>query len=188
VNPTYHNLGDHAESIQIDFDPSRIGYAKLLDIFWASHDPGTRPWSPQYRAAIFFQGEEQRREAIRTRDREAQKFHGKVYTEIVPAGPFHVAEGYHQKYALRGDSKLATEIAALYPKEEDLVRSTAAARINGYLAGYGDLRQLKDELTSFGLSEKGSRHLWEIVRKNDARRGNGDSPGIACPVPGPSGS
>lgn len=187
-NPTYHSLGDHAESIQIDFDPSRIGYAQLLDVFWASHNPGVRPWSQQYRAAVFFHGEEQRREAVRTRDREALKIRGKVHTAIAPAGPFYVAEGVHQKYALRGDEELAMEVGVIYPKEEDFVRSTAAARINGYVAGYGDLRQLKEELTSLGLSEKGSRRLWDLVRKQEARRGNGEAMGIACPVPAPFGS
>jgi hypothetical protein len=183
MRPTYHSLGDHTEAIQVDFDPSRIPYARLLDVFWASHDPGRRPRIRQYRAAVFYRDEAQHREAVRTRDREARKRDTKVHTEIVPAGAFHAAEGYHQKYALRGNEELEREILAIYPREEDFIRSTAAARINGYVAGYGDLRQLQEELNDLGLSAEGGRRLWEVVRKREAGRGNGEAAGIACPIP-----
>ncbi|HEX9190570.1 MAG TPA: hypothetical protein VF847_00630 [Candidatus Deferrimicrobiaceae bacterium] len=60
--------------------------------------------------------------------------------------------------------------------------STAAARINGYVAGYGNLRQLREEWGGLGLSEAGVRRLWEIVRRNEGRQGNRDAQGMACPV------
>lgn len=116
TNPTYHNLGDHAESVQIEYDPARITYSQLLDVFWADHDPGTRPWKRQYMSAIFYHGEEQRRLAERSRDRESERIHRRIYTEILLAGEFTPAEGYHQKFSLRGDSELAGELRAIYPR------------------------------------------------------------------------
>ncbi len=53
-NPTYYNLGDHTETIQIDYDPTYVSYRELLDIFWESHDPAARPWSRQYMAVVFY--------------------------------------------------------------------------------------------------------------------------------------
>jgi len=70
-HPTYHTLGDHTETIEIDFDPGVISYEKLLDIFWRSHHPGQPAWSRQYRAVIFYHGERQKALALKTRDQVA---------------------------------------------------------------------------------------------------------------------
>jgi hypothetical protein len=70
----------------------------------------------------------------------------------------------------------------VYPAEEDFAGSTAAARINGYVAGYGDLRQLREELATLGLSDGGRKRLWDIVKGFEARRGNKEAQGMACPA------
>jgi peptide-methionine (S)-S-oxide reductase len=181
-NPTYHNLGDHAESVQIEYDPSRITYSQLLDVFWASHDPGSRPWRRQYMSAIFYHDEEQRRLAERSRDRESERIRRRVYTEIHPAAVFTPAEGYHQKYSLQGDSELAKELRAIYPVDTDFIASTAAARLNGYVAGYGSLRQLEEELGTLGLSDAAKRGLRETVRRYESRRENAMPAGSGCPL------
>lgn len=168
--------------MQIEYDPARITYSQLLDAFWASHDPGSRPWKRQYMSAIFTHGEEQRRLAERSLDRESERIRRRVYTEILPAAAFTPAEGYHQKFSLRGDSALAQELRSVYPGDNDFVASTAAARINGYVAGYGTLRQLEAELESLGLSEAGSRRLRETVSRYEARRGNAMPPEGGCPI------
>jgi len=59
--PSYGKMGDHAETVQVDFDPGRITYAQLLKIFWASHRPTSRNWSRQYMNAIFYHDDEQHR-------------------------------------------------------------------------------------------------------------------------------
>lgn len=164
------------------YDPIRISYARLLEIFWESHDAGSRPWSRQYKAAVFYLGEKQRVEATRSRDREAARIRRQVHTEILPGGPFYSAEAYHQKYALRGNAVLEQEVAAMYPGEEEFADSTAAARINGYVAGYGDLLQLRSELAGLGLTEAGGERLREIVRGYEARRGNREAKETACPT------
>ncbi|KPK90946.1 MAG: hypothetical protein AMJ94_08120 [Deltaproteobacteria bacterium SM23_61] len=162
-NPTYHDLGDHSESIQIDFDPTQISYQDLLEVFWKAHDPTSRSWSRQYRAALFFHNEEQKRLAFESRDREAARINGKIRTEILPANEFYLAEDYHQKYYLRQDFVLGHEFRKIFPSERDFVNSTAAARVNGYISGYGTRAALKGELDQLGLSEAGRRRLLERV-------------------------
>jgi methionine-S-sulfoxide reductase len=158
-NPTYHDLGDHSETLQVDFDPARVSYERLLEVFWKSHDPTSRSWSRQYRAALFFHNEEQKRSAGESRDREAARIKQKIRTEILPAAEFHLAEGYHQKYYLRLNSFLSAEFRQMFPSEKEFVNSTAAARVNGYIGGYGTMTALKEELDQLGLSEEGRKKL-----------------------------
>ncbi len=164
-NPTYHNLGDHCETIQIDFDPRRISYEDLLGVFWKSHAPGTPSWSRQYRAAVFFHNEEQKRLALKTRDQVAANLKGQVFTEVLPATRFYPAEDYHQKYFLRRMPELFKEYRAIYPNPEDFVSSTAVARVNGYVAGYGTPAGLRQDLPRLGLSEAGRQSLLKLVRQ-----------------------
>jgi peptide-methionine (S)-S-oxide reductase len=162
-NPTYYSLGGHAETIQIDYDPARISYAALLDLFWASHSPTVRPFSTQYASIIFYRDEEQKRLAEESRDREAARRGAAIYTEIQPLTRFYLAEDYHQKYRLRQDGVLLAEFQSIYPNPADLVASTAAARVNGYLGGNGTLAQLQAEIGSLGLSPAGKERLLERV-------------------------
>jgi len=158
-NPTYHHLGDHSESIQIDFDLTQISYQHLLEVFWKAHDPTSRSWSRQYRAALFFHNEEQKGLTLESRDREADRINGKIRTDILPASEFYPAEDYHQKYYLRQDFVLGNEFRIMFPFEKDLVNSTAAARVNGYIGGYGTSAELREDLGRLGLSEAGRKRL-----------------------------
>jgi methionine-S-sulfoxide reductase len=170
-NPTYHDLGDHTETVQIDYDPHLVSYSELLDIFWRSHDASHRSWSQQYKSAVFYHNEEQKMIALETRDREASRKSRAIFTEIVPFTGFTLAEDYHQKYGLRHETGLMREFRAMYPDEERFVASTAAARVNGYLDGYGTLAALKAEVNRLGLSTQGSKTLLDIVASGTSSRG-----------------
>ena len=167
LNPTYHNLGDHTETLQIDYDPVKITYEELLPVFWENHDPTYPAWSRQYRPVIFYHTEEQRRLAIVSKEREAARRNGKIVTEIIRAGQFYLAEDYHQKYRLRHDRDLLKEFNAMYSSHVDFVNSTSAARANGFLDGYGSLEDLKSELDSLGLSPSANKKLLEIAKKRE---------------------
>lgn len=162
-NPTYRDLGDHTETVQIDYDPTQISYGELLAVFWESHHPGQPSWSRQYRAAVFYHHDAQERLARETRAQVAAGMKGKVFTEILPAPEFYLAEGYHQKYYLRQLPELFHEFSSIYPGLGDLVASTAAARVNGYVAGYGTVRALQGELADLGLSPEGRQRLFGLV-------------------------
>ena len=109
ANPTYHEVSGggtgHAESVAITFDPTRISYEKLLDVFWHQIDPTTvnREFvdvGDQYRTAIFYHGERQKRlaEASKEKLEKSGVFHARIVTEIAPASTFYPAEEYHQDY------------------------------------------------------------------------------------------
>ena len=107
-NATYRNHGNHAEAIEIIFDPAQISYRKLLEFFFQIHDPTTRnrqgnDVGASYRSAIFFTNDEQKRVALDTiADVNASGlWPGKVVTEVAPAGPFWEAEPEHQDYLER---------------------------------------------------------------------------------------
>lgn len=108
-NPTYQQVSSgttgHAESVQVLYDPRRIDYATLLEVFWHNIDPLTPnaqfcDHGSQYRSAIFYHDEEQRRLAEESKRRlEASgRFDRPIVTEIVPASTFYPAEEYHQHY------------------------------------------------------------------------------------------
>ena len=173
--PTYRNLGDHTESFQVDFDPTKITYEELVRIFWESHDPTDKPWSTQYKAVLFVADDAQAKVADASRRVIASKSKGAVATEIVRLTTFWPAEDYHQKYALRGDLGLFAEYHAIYPSETDLRESPAAARVNGYLGGNGTLKQLDAEIDALGLSASAAKRLRTIVRDHAGEGGS-------CPV------
>ena len=107
-NATYRNHGNHAEAIEITFDPAEISYRKLLEFFFQIHDPTTlnrqgNDRGASYRSAIFYTNDEQKRIAEDTiADVDASGlWPGKVVTEIAPAGPFWQAEPEHQDYLER---------------------------------------------------------------------------------------
>ena len=157
------SLGDHSETIQIEYDPEQVSYRELLAVFWNSHNPIYESYSRQYRSVIFNHNDQQKRLASETKAAEQLKRGSDVFTEITPIDEFYLAEGYHQKYYLRKIPEIKNELVAIYPEIEDLVASTAAARINGYLGGYGSLDVLKEEVDTYGLSSQARAHLLEIV-------------------------
>lgn len=164
-NPTYHDLGDHAETVQVDFDPAVVTFAELLDVFWASHD-ATRPsWSRQYMSAVFYHDPEQERVAKQLKGKWEEQAERRLQTEILPATEFYLAEDYHQKYSLQNDRTLEREFRRMYPTFTDFVDSTAAARVNGYLYGCRSLADLRAELGSFGLSSEGGARLLDRVSR-----------------------
>ncbi len=108
-NPTYEEVSaggtGHAEAVRVVFDPAKISYRQLLEVFWRNIDPTTKDRQfcdvgSQYRTAIFYHDEGQRRQAEESK-REIERtkpFREPVVTEIVPAGEFTPAEEYHQDY------------------------------------------------------------------------------------------
>jgi peptide-methionine (S)-S-oxide reductase len=150
-HPTYHDIGDHTESVEIDYDPRKLSYAKLVEFYASGPSIGGAAWARQYRNAIFYHGETQHRLAVAATA-------GKQ-VDVEPYAQFTLAEDYHQKYSLQ-NSRLAGEFAGV-----DLVNSTAAARVNGYLDGYGDKEAFSANLDRLGLTSDGQQLLTKLAGK-----------------------
>lgn len=161
--PTYQTIGDHAEAIQIEYDPRRLTYAGLLEQFWKGHNPFVAAGSGQYRSMILYHNEEQRQMALESKRRVEAVAGRPALTEILPFHRFHRAEPYHQKYYVRLVLPLDVEFRRMYPDPKGFADSTALARVNGHLGGYGTLEALRREIRLYGLSEAGQRLLLSIA-------------------------
>ena len=109
ANPTYEDvctdLTGHAEVVQVTYDPDKVAYDQLLEVFWNSHDPTQLDrqgpdMGSQYRSVIFYHDDEQRAEAEESKAHfeSLGRFRRPIVTQIVPAMPFYRAEEYHQQY------------------------------------------------------------------------------------------
>jgi peptide-methionine (S)-S-oxide reductase len=107
--PTYQDVctdrTGHAEAVEVEFDPAKISYDQLLDIFWENHDPTQLnrqgpDWGTQYRSAIFFHSPEQEAaaKAFKEKLEKSGRFPKPIVTQIVPEATFYEAEDYHQQY------------------------------------------------------------------------------------------
>lgn len=137
---------------QLDFDPRILSYAELLDEIWKNRRGG-RSYSRQYMEAVFCADGHQETIA-RARG---------ITAPIITGATFHLAEDYHQKYYLRHDSTLLAEFADYSPRQ--LVESTVAARLNGFVAGRGLTALLREELPRLGLSRAAAEHLERVVAR-----------------------
>ena len=106
-NPTYEEIGTgktgHAEVVQIEYDPAKISYEKIIDLFWEAHDPTTlnrqgADTGPQYRSIILTENDDQMRIANESKTRAQSKSKSPIVTEIVLLTKFYPAEDYHQDF------------------------------------------------------------------------------------------
>jgi peptide-methionine (S)-S-oxide reductase len=120
-NPTYedvcsHTTG-HVEVVEVTYDPERVTYDRLLEVFWHKHNPTRRNrqgWNvgDQYRSAVFFHDEEQQEAALESKAREQANLSALIVTQIEPAGTFYEAEDRHQQYLeKRGRSSCTPALA-----------------------------------------------------------------------------
>jgi len=109
-NPSYEAVctdeTGHAEVVQVEFDPQVVHYTGLLKAFWSMHDPTQKnrqgpDEGTQYRSAIFYHSDEQKKLAEQSKKDEQKKHKAQIATEIVPAKTFYRAEDYHQKYLMK---------------------------------------------------------------------------------------
>ncbi len=130
-NPTYEQVCEgttgHAEVVQITFDPKKISYSDILDIFWHSHDPTTlnrqgNDIGTQYRSVIFYHNDQQKDIALRSKAESEQSglWKGKYVTEIVPFTAFYKAEDYHQNYYNRVGNRNPYCTVVISPKVQKL--------------------------------------------------------------------
>jgi len=160
LNPTYRSLGDHTETVELEYDTERTSYSDLLDIFWNNHDP-TIMCSRQYMSVIFYHDDQQKKLAEDSLKSAQAENRSNITTQLLPAETFYNAEHYHQKYMLRKHDWL---VKALKLDNESLITSSVAARINGYVGGYGDESSFDAERSELSLTEEVGEYVLEEIR------------------------
>jgi peptide-methionine (S)-S-oxide reductase len=103
-NPTYTSLGDHTEIVEVTYDENQLSYDTLLESFWGEYDP-TTPHKRQYRSVILYQSPEELRTALRSLEKEQEKYVEPILTDVEPLETFYEAEEYHQHYIKKQSKK-----------------------------------------------------------------------------------
>ncbi len=164
-NPSYHDLGDHTETVQVDFDPAIVSYEQLIIVFLDTHNPFAPSWSRQYMSAVFFHNESQKETAERVISDYQSKHTRTVQTRVLPVNEFYLAEDYHQKYLLQLNRQIMQEYNTIFSVFQDFVNSTSAARANGFVTGKGSIELLNSSLPLMGLSEQAQQVLRRAVAR-----------------------
>jgi peptide-methionine (S)-S-oxide reductase len=164
--PVYREMGDHTETVEIDFDSGQITFDSLLEVFWSHHNPlNINDFKGrQYLSILFYRDEVQQQSIQRVKERmEADK--GPLDTTVVPYSEFYLAEDRHQKYYLKRFPDAIDKLGALYDSPEDLVNSTLAARLNGLAKGYSNLEPIKREILEWPIAPNEQTELTNLIQK-----------------------
>lgn len=154
--PTYRNIGDHTESIDITFDPALLSYEDLLRLFWQNHDATKDRFykERQYISLLLYRNHTQNEQAEKIKAEQEQLLGKELQTEFQPYNIFYPAEDYHQKYFLRRFKQATKTIQQLFPDEAAFIHSTIAARLNGFVRERTTLKEIKEEIHHWGLPEE----------------------------------
>lgn len=135
LDPTYDDIGDHTEAVQVEYRPGRRSFPELLEIAFRSHDPRGRVAKTQYQNIVFTATAEQR-EALASYLETRGLDPDDIETRLEPLDEFYPAETYHQKYHLRSKRWTTSAFREAGYDDVDLRESPAAAKLNGHVAGH----------------------------------------------------
>lgn len=152
AHPTYHDLGDHSESVQIDFDPTIISYEDLLRTALSIGDFQGVEFSRQYRSVVFYHNKPQ-----------LQAARALGVKKLEPFGTFTRAEDYHQKYYLQQRPEIAKEFYARYPTVSDFTDSLAVTKANGIVGGYNDSEEIRRMIPSLSVTADSAQKLLQMA-------------------------
>lgn len=183
-SPTYRELGDHTETVQLRFDESIIPFANIIRIFWDKHNPVNinEYKGRQYQSLLYYHDASQQAAIEAELSRREREGLGRPDTEIAAYAGFHPAEERHQKYYVKRFPNAVTALETLYPGttsegtpqlntprldtpwfDTPWLDTTIAARLNGIAKGYLNMEQLKSELETWELSEAERKRLVAAV-------------------------
>ena len=151
--PTYQDLGDHTEAVNVIYDSREVTFENLLILFWSNHNP-TLTSRQQYMSIIFCYNDEQKQLAQKSITIAKEKnISNEIHTEIRPMNTFFDAEYYHQKYTLQYLHPWLV-VALQIQQGDELIRSHACAKVNGLLSGHGSIELLEEINQYLGLTDK----------------------------------
>ena len=160
-DPTYKAIGDHTETIQIDYDPEVISYQKLVEIFFDSHNAFNQPYSKQYASLILFHNEQQKEIALEVKNKRESSSAGSIQTVIKKLDKFYLAENYHQKFRLQ-QQKEFKEFYLSKLSMEEFINSPAVTKVNGYISGHGERDDIIQNIGELGLTPRLQEKLLKL--------------------------
>ncbi|MCZ8520373.1 MULTISPECIES: peptide-methionine (S)-S-oxide reductase MsrA [Paenibacillus] len=166
-DPVYRAMGDHSETVEIDFDPDLMALEDILEVFWQHHRPENINdyKGRQYRSLLLYRDDTQHaaiRDAVHRRVSEGR---GEPATEIAPFRAFYPAEERHQKYYLKRYPHAVEQLGRLYPTPAEFTDATLTARLNGLAKGYANLAQILAEIGTWPLGQEERVRLQGLVRQ-----------------------
>ncbi|KAH0546462.1 peptide methionine sulfoxide reductase [Cotesia glomerata] len=163
-SPTYKNIGDHTEVVEIEYDPKTASFSQLLSLFWNNHEYGlTKKIKAQYASLILYHDDEQKIEAEKSLSEEQNKQGKNFTTQIKNFDKFYPAEDYHQKYRLQLHTYLVQSLGIATAAD---LHTPLATRLNGYVAGAGTLDQFEQDPVCKQLNEKQYDYIKKCLVEN----------------------
>ncbi|OCT16599.1 peptide methionine sulfoxide reductase [Paenibacillus pectinilyticus] len=164
--PTYRNLGDHTETVELDFDPKRVSLESILELFWEHHHPPNinEYKGRQYLSLVLYRDELQKNTIYSVTEGFRLKGKGRPDTEIALLKGFYPAEERHQKYYLKRYPDAVLKLRPLYPTPEGLMNATLAARLNGLAKGFTNLSLVIQDIQSWPIAEVERGELIRLVQ------------------------
>lgn len=151
-NPTYRTIGDHTETLQVDYDPQAVTYEELLRLFWHNHYPNRDEYKGRQYISLLRYHSDRQKELIKLVKSEMEEELGEsIETEIAPFENFTLAEQRHQKYYLKRYPKALDQLKDLVENEDMLLTSTFAARLNGFVKGFVTRDALTEEIAEWPI-------------------------------------
>ncbi|NBD25000.1 peptide-methionine (S)-S-oxide reductase MsrA [Paenibacillus glycinis] len=166
-HPTYRQLGDHTETVELDFDPRILSLEKVLDVFWRNHNPfNINDYKGrQYQSLVLYRDLDQQSVIQNVKNMQEEHGNRKLDTEIAPFNRFYLAEDRHQKYYLKRYPNAIDELSNLYPSPQELTDATLAARLNGLAKGYVNLQAILDEIRAWPIDEEEKGNMLQIIQR-----------------------
>lgn len=164
-DPTYRDMRDHTETVQLEFDGGILSFEELVALFWERHNPvninGYK--GRQYQSLLFYENEIQRSAIEHVLHDRQSRWLQKPDTEIMPYDRFHLAEERHQKYYLKRFPHAVATLMSRYAAHEQLIDSTIAARLNGLAKGYTNMERIKREVEMWRISDSERNDIIDLI-------------------------
>ncbi|MFS0689315.1 peptide-methionine (S)-S-oxide reductase [Sporosarcina sp. 179-K 8C2 HS] len=165
-SPTYRQMGNHTETVEIDFNPAILSYEDVLRHFWRNHYPNRDEYKGrQYLSLLRCRSEEQFEAAERVKKEMEVKLGEVIETDIAAFTDFTLAEERHQKYYVKRYPKALEQLQMLYPEPGMLLNSTFAARLNGFVKGFRSKDSLLEEIAGWEIDGEGKALLMDLFSK-----------------------
>ncbi|WP_034298635.1 peptide-methionine (S)-S-oxide reductase MsrA [Bacillus sp. 37MA] len=166
-NPTYRGMGDHTETIEMDFNPEILSFEEILHVFWNNHTSTNRVnyKERQYMSILFYHDEQQKQSILNVKKELEDDRNETIETEVVPYSGFTLAEEHHQKYYLKRFSIAVDLLNTHYPSMDAFTHSTLTARLNGFVREFGTLNDIKNEVSDWDIGEDSHQIVLDILKR-----------------------